>query len=113
MNEFPTLPLLLTTNYSPMEEIRTIGEGSHPTPRIPGLGKDDIARIAYASVEELNFLEMNDGNRLGYHIYLYLMGQISSVAEAIYESKSRVDMKPDQLERLLNERLEAAGVVQT
>ena len=28
---------------------------------------------------------MNDGNRLGFHLYVYLKGELPSVAEAIYE----------------------------
>jgi hypothetical protein len=82
-----------------------------PTPRLSGKSKDELARIAYDAVKGIEFLEMNDGNRLGYHIYLYLSGELPSVAEAIYESKSRVALHPKELERILNERLAAVGVM--
>jgi hypothetical protein len=81
-----------------------------PTPRLSGKNKDELARIAYDAVSGIEFLEMNDGNRLGYHIYLYLSGELPSVAEAIYESKSRAALHPKELERILNERLAAVGV---
>ncbi len=92
-----------------METITTVSERQRPRPRIAGASKDDVARIAYGAVEGLEFLEMNDGNRLGYHLYLYLMGEIPSVADAIYESKSRSTLGHDELARVLNERLVAAG----
>lgn len=79
-------------------------------PRIENMGKDDVARVAYAAVEDLPFLEMNDGNRLAYHLYLYLKGDIGSIADAIYESKSRISVDATELEAILAERLGAAGV---
>jgi len=92
-----------------MERITTIGEHGRPVPRLP-LNRNDLARIAYAAVEDMAFLEMNDGNRLGYHIYLYLNGEIPSIADAIYEAKARIQIHPKELERILSERLAAAGV---
>jgi hypothetical protein len=83
---------------------------TRPTPRISGKTKDELARIAYSAVEGIEFLEMNDGNRLGFHLYLYLNGEAPSIAEAIYESKSRTPLHPAELEKILNERLSAAGV---
>lgn len=92
-----------------MEQITTISEQGKPVPRLH-LGKDDLARIAYTAVEDMAFLEMNDGNRLGYHIYLFLTGEIPSIADAIYEAKARIQVHPKELERILSERLAAAGV---
>lgn len=80
------------------------------TPRIAGKTKDELAQIAYGSVEGIEFLEMNDGNRLGYHIYLFLAGEIPSVATAIYEAKARTPVHPTELERILLQRLNAVGV---
>ncbi len=92
-----------------MEQITTVGGESPQTPRLP-FSKDDLAKIAYVSVEDLEFLEMNDGNRLGYHVYLYLTGALPTLAEAIYEAKSRSPIHPGDLERIIAERLIAAGV---
>jgi hypothetical protein len=93
-----------------MESNTTLSEGSRPVSRIDGATNDDLARIAYVCMEELPFLEMNDGNRLGYHIYLYLHGEIPSIADAIYEAKARLPVAPSDLERIIAQRLYAAGV---
>lgn len=92
-----------------MERITTISEQGHSAQRL-SLNRNDLARIAYAAVEDMAFLEMNDGNRLGYHLYLFLIGDIPSIAEAIYEAKARIQLHPKELERILSERLAAAGV---
>jgi hypothetical protein len=92
-----------------MEQERRSGEGERPKPRLP-LGRSDLARIAYEAVEGMEFLEMNDGNRLGYHIYLFLNGEISSIAAAVYEAKPRIQIHPKELESILSERLRVAGV---
>ena len=74
------------------------------------MGSDGLARIAYGAVEGLPFLEPNDGNRLGYHLYLYLNGEIPSVAQAVAEAKPRISLDRRELERTITERLGAAGV---
>ena len=83
---------------------------SMPRPRVSGKSNDEIAAIAYGSVEGLEFLEMNDGNRLGFHIYRYITGELPSIAEAIYESKSRISLSAGELETTIMKRLNDAGV---
>lgn len=83
-----------------------------PRPRIAGKSKDELAAIAYGSVEGLQFLEMNDGHRLGFHIFRYLTGELPSVAEAIYESKSRSALSAGELENAIMTKLSAAGATQ-
>ncbi|MBL0332641.1 MAG: hypothetical protein IPP08_03145 [Chlorobiota bacterium] len=80
------------------------------TSRIKNMTKDELASIAYSSVENLEWLEMNDGIRLGYHIYLYLMGTITSIEEAVLESNSRTSLSHTQLISFIKERLSAAGI---
>jgi hypothetical protein len=93
-----------------METITTVSERSHPKPRISGKSKEELAKIAYGAVEGIEFLEMNDGTRLGYHVYLYLNGELLSIADAIYEAKARAALDPGKLEQTIMERLVAAGV---
>lgn len=78
--------------------------------RIANMTKDEIAGIAYAAVEDLEWLEPNDGNRLGYHIYLYLNGNIGSIEEALLESQSRTSLAYQELIVLIRERLRVAGI---
>jgi hypothetical protein len=92
-----------------MEQTTTVSEETPGAPRLP-LGKEDLAKIAHVAVEDLEFLEMNDGNRLAYHVYLYLSGQLPTLADAIYEAKARTPIHPGDLERIIAQRLIAAGV---
>lgn len=92
-----------------MEQITTVNGSGQAKPRL-ALGKDDLAKIAYVSVEGIEFIEMNDGNRLGYHVYLFLTGEVPTLADAIREAQARTPVHPNDLEKLIRERLIAAGV---
>lgn len=50
---------------------------------------NELAKLAYASVREIATVEMNDRNRLGYHVWLYLRGEVSTLQSAIEQSRSR------------------------
>ncbi len=89
---------------------RTTPPGERPgASGFAGVGSEELARLAYRLLDTIDFLEMNDGNRLGYHLYLYLKGDIPSIAEAIYEAKARTPVGPKELEMIIAERLRAAG----
>lgn len=49
----------------------------------------ELAEKAYASVRSVPTVEPNDRNRLGYHIWLYLRGELTSIDEAVRVSRSR------------------------
>jgi hypothetical protein len=83
---------------------------TNATPRLAGKNKEELAAIAYRSVEGIEFLEMNDGHRLGYHVYRFVNGEIPSLATAIYEAKARTPVAADELERVIGARLGAEGV---
>jgi hypothetical protein len=77
---------------------------------LPGKTDAEVAAIAYAAVADVPTLEMNDRNRLGFHIYLYLTGEIDTVAEAVSEARSRLSLPPaDAVARILAS-LRAASV---
>lgn len=48
-----------------------------------------LAKLAYGSVREIATVEMNDRNRLGYHVWLFLRGEIPLLRSAIEQSRSR------------------------
>ncbi len=50
---------------------------------------NELARKAYASVAEVPTIEENDRNRLGYHVWLYLRGEVGTLAEAVHLARSR------------------------
>ena len=49
----------------------------------------ELARIAYAAVADVPTIEENDRNRLGYHVWLYLRGEVESLEEAVDLARSR------------------------
>jgi hypothetical protein len=49
----------------------------------------ELARTAYAAVANVPTLEDNDRNRLGYHVWLYLRGEVDSLEEAVHLSRAR------------------------
>lgn len=70
----------------------------------------EIAELAYASVAEIPTQEMNDRNRLGFHIYLYLTGNIDSVLDAVRESRSRLHVSTTEAAETIRTSLRAQGV---
>jgi hypothetical protein len=79
-------------------------------PRVEGKTKEELAAMAYDALAGLEFIEMNDGHRLGFHVYRYLRGELPSLADAIYEAKARTEIPAVELERVIGERLAAVGV---
>jgi hypothetical protein len=49
----------------------------------------ELARKAYAAVANVPVVEENDRNRLGYHVWLYLRGEVSTLEEAVHLARSR------------------------
>ncbi len=70
----------------------------------------DLARIAYEAVESIPFVEPNDGNRLGYHIYCYLTGRIASLEEAVKEAKARTAVATNEILETVRHHLADKGV---
>ena len=50
---------------------------------------NELAKVAYASVREIATVEVNDRNRLGYHVWLYLRGEVPTLRGAIEQARSR------------------------
>lgn len=82
-----------------------------PRPRVEGKTDKEMAAMAYDALAGLEFIEMNDGHRLGFHVYRYVKGELASLADAIYEAKARTEIPASELEKVIGERLAAAGVV--
>ncbi len=49
----------------------------------------ELARKAYAAVADVPTIEDNDRNRLGYHVWLYLRGEVGTLEEAIHLARAR------------------------
>jgi hypothetical protein len=54
---------------------------------------NELAEKAYASVRAVPTVEPNDRNRLGYHVWLYLRGELPTLVDAVNVSRSRFSPK--------------------
>ena len=54
------------------------------------VSNDSLEAISYKIAEQFSTREFNDNNRLGYHIYRYLMGTIPTIDEAVRVSGVRL-----------------------
>lgn len=77
-----------------------------PTRTFP---EDSIEAKAYAVVEDIPVTEMNDRNRLGYHVFLYLNKQIGTLKEAIHVAQARMKLSEAEAFTLIADRLRAQG----
>jgi hypothetical protein len=50
---------------------------------------NELSDLAYAAVKYVPTVEPNDRNRLGYHIWLYLRGEIPTIESAVKQARSR------------------------
>ncbi len=77
---------------------------------MPGKTENEIAAVAYAAVAGVPTLEPNDRNRLGFHIYLYLTGNIDSVLDAVREARARMPISSADAAATITAALQSAGV---
>ena len=62
----------------------------------------ELARTAYAAVANVPTVEENDRNRLGYHVWLYLRGEVDSLEEAVHLARSRFRPRGFSPEEVVN-----------
>ncbi len=72
--------------------------------------RNQLAAVAYAAVRNIETVEPNDRERLGYHVYLYLTGTLPSVAIAVSEARSRTTLSDDAVVKIITEQLGSEGV---
>lgn len=64
---------------------------------------DSLEKRAYRAVDDIPVVEANDRNRLGYHVFLYLKGELPSVEEAVHVAQPRLLIdKADAVRRIAN-----------
>ena len=72
---------------------QSIKRGSYMSIHVGESRDNELAELAYASVRNVPTLEPNDRNRLGYHVWLFLRGEISTVEGAVEQARSRFQPK--------------------
>ena len=55
----------------------------------PIAGDNALAELAYSAVKNVPTIEPNDRNRLGYHVWLFLRGEIPTLKSAVEQARSR------------------------
>ncbi|PLX24138.1 MAG: hypothetical protein C0600_13730 [Ignavibacteria bacterium] len=71
---------------------------------------DSLERRAYRAVEDVPVVETNDTNRLGYHVFLFLKGELGSIEEAVHVAQPRMLIdKDDAVRRIANALEEGDG----
>jgi hypothetical protein len=69
--------------------------------------EDSLERRAYNAVNDIPVVEPNDRNRLGYHIFLFLNGELGSIEEAVHVAQARMLIEKDDAVRTISKALEA------
>ncbi len=64
---------------------------------------------AYELVADIETQEMNDRNRLGYHVYLFMTGGYPTFREAFEVAQARLKRPPEEIFELLAGRLRDRG----
>lgn len=71
---------------------------------------NSLERKAYNAVDGIPFVEMNDGNRLGYHVYLYLKGELDSVGQAVHIAQARMHISDAEAVAIITRNLEKSDI---
>jgi hypothetical protein len=62
----------------------------------------ELAHEAYTAVAAVPTLEPNDRNRLGYHVWLYLRGELPSLEDAVKMARTRYVPRDLAIESVVN-----------
>ena len=69
--------------------------------------EESLERKAYNAAATIPAAEQNDTNRLGYHVYLYLKGEIRSLADAVHVAQANMLVDREEVVRRLAAELES------
>ncbi len=75
-----------------------------------------LSELAYAAVRNVPTVEPNDRNRLGYHVWLYLRGEVPTLESAIHQARARYQPRTLPIEEVIAhvkaelERLQSSGM---
>jgi len=76
----------------------------------------ELARTAYSAVAEVPTIEENDRNRLGYHVWLYLRGEVGTLEEAVHLARCRFkprELSPEEVVSMIERELEQTSPMET
>lgn len=81
-----------------------------PPPSVKEFPAESLEKIAYQSVGSIPTQEPNDRNRLGYHVWRWLLNREGSLEEVIKVSGSRMHISREEALRVISENLKKQGI---
>ena len=72
---------------------------------------ESLEKIAYSSVSTIPVEESNDRNRLGYHVFRWLVNKNGTIEEAVTESDARMHISVPEAVIIIREALQKSGVL--
>ena len=71
---------------------------------------DSLEKKAYASVSSIQTEEPNDRNRLGYHVWRWLLTKQGTLEQAVAESCARLHTPQQEAVKIIREALTKQGI---
>jgi len=71
---------------------------------------DSIEKKAYLSVSSIQTEEPNDRNRLGYHVWRWLMTKQGTLEQAVAESGARLHISRAEAVKIIRDELARQGI---
>jgi len=81
-----------------------------PPPTVAEYPSESIEKLAYSVVSDIATREMNDRNRLGYHVWIWLKERKGSLEQAVKNSGSRTELPLGDVCKIIAKRLEEKGI---
>ena len=81
-----------------------------PPPTVKEFPPESLEKIAYESVRSIPTQEPNDGNRLGFHVWQWLVNHEGTLADAIAISGSRMNISREEALKIISENLKKQGI---
>ena len=86
--------------------------GTKPAAKVKEAAAGSLETIAYASVSAIPTVEPNDRNRLGYHVWRWLLSKQGTIEETVKESGSRLSINSAEAANIISESLKKQGAIQ-
>ena len=81
-----------------------------PPSQVQEFASTSIEKIAYTSVSTIETVEMNDRNRLGFHVWRWLTTHEGTLEQAIAESGARLKISQANALEIIKTSLKNSGV---
>jgi hypothetical protein len=78
-------------------------------PKVKLASPDGLEAKAYAAIADIPTLELNDRNRLGYHVYLFLNKECATLREAVHVAQARMSISDDEAVKRIAAALREEG----